>query len=98
MQVDTDMLLFTHAKSSSARRFRVRNPEFRLARDLGEEDFAVLTGFDLIPDLVGNAELLPNGPAGVALPRRSAETPRALLHDINYRASGFASLGQQSGA
>jgi hypothetical protein len=56
-----------------------------LLGDLCEEDFAVLVDLDRTPDFVGNAELLPKRqPAGDAVPRRSAETPRALLHDIKY--------------
>jgi hypothetical protein len=61
-------------------------PSFVLLGDLREEDFAVLTDPDLTADFVGNAELLPNGNQPASLPRRSAETPHALLHDIKSRA------------
>jgi hypothetical protein len=62
----------------------------------------VLVDLDRTPDFVGNAELLPKRqPAGDAVPRRSAETPRALLHDIKYRtftvtAVKWGLLGQAS--
>jgi hypothetical protein len=53
-------------------------PSFLPLGLLSEEDFAVLT-----TDALANATPSHPGSAGVALCRRSAETPRALLHDIN---------------
>jgi hypothetical protein len=58
-----------------------------------EEDFAVLTDFDATADFVGNADPPNPETSRRRSPRRSAETPRALLHDINSVA--FVSLASE---
>jgi hypothetical protein len=56
----------------------------------------VLPDLDFTADLVGNADLPIPGTSWRRSPRRSAETPRALLHDINY-VTGAQKLGWFAG-